>query len=269
MICIAAAFFCLSHLSAQDKPNTDAAKKDSVDTKKRDSVLLRQINPEDMFRKKIAVRDSSSFNKKTIKKQLKTYPDYKRWRFGVSGGFELIIAPEPTNIPKELQDYRKPLKSGSRFGADATFFVSSNIGLGINYSTFAASNKVDRISYEITGNLYESKRQDDINIHFVGPSISIRSIPKHNKLYVSCDFTMGYFAYTNKLVFNNTEYDLKGENFGFATSIGTDFMFLKNMSVGVLFNITAASVKKVEIFSGNDVENLSRISLALTLKTYK
>jgi opacity protein-like surface antigen len=84
-----------------------------------------------------------------------------------------------------------------------------------------------------------------------------------------CDFTLGYFVYTNDLRLNNNSHSMKEKNFGFATSIGTDFMFTKNMSLGLSFNITAASIKNAEILSGNNVENLSRISLAMTLKTYK
>jgi hypothetical protein len=262
---------CLSGLNAQDGEGVGDLQQtvDSADMK-RDSLLIEQINPEDMFHKKIAEIDSSSFDKKEVKKQLRAiYSDYRRWRIGLNGGIEQIIAPEALNIPEELSKYRKPLKSGARFGADAIFFVSPNIGIGVNYSTYGADNKTDYISYEIDERRFAGNRQDDIRIHFIGPAISIRSIPKHNKLYASCDFTLGYFHYSNDLIFNNTAYNLQEDNFGFATSVGADYMFIKNMSIGVSLNITAASIKKVEILSGNNVENLSRISIVMTLRTYK
>jgi opacity protein-like surface antigen len=259
--------FCLpAGLNAQDGQSADVQLNDSVDMKKRDSILIKRINPESLFHKKLAEIDSSSFDKKEINKRLKTnYPDYRQWRFGVNGGIEQIISPEPADISEELLKYKKSLKFGLRFGADAVFFVSPNIGLGVNYAMFGADSKTEYISY----NKYEGSRQDDVNIYFAGPLISIRSIPRNNKFYASCDFVLGYFVYTNDLKLNNVPYNIRKNNFGFATSIGADFMLMRNMSLGVSFNIMAASVKNMEILNGNNVENLSRISLVMTLKTYR
>jgi hypothetical protein len=269
-ICIALMMFCLSELNAQEEKNTGIQPNDSVDIQKRDSILLEQINPETMFRKRLMEIDSSSFDTREIKRHLKAfYPDYRQWHFGLSGGMEMIIAPEPSDISEELLKYRKALKSGVSFGANARFFISPYIGIGINYTTFSTNNKTNYIAYEINGNQYEGARQDDIHIHFVGPAISIRSIPKHNKIYTSCDFILGYFTYSNDLVFNNDSYYLQKTNFGFATSVGADFMFMKSMSLGVALNITAASIKNIEILSEKEIENLSRVSLVMTLKTYR
>jgi hypothetical protein len=262
--------FCISGLNAQEGQDANVQPNDSLNMKKRDSILLHRINPEEMFRKRISKIDSSSFDRKAMRKQLKAYyPDFRQWRFGINGGFETIIAPEPTNISEEFLKYRKRLKSGPRFGLDALFFVSPNIGLGLNYSTFGSENKTNHISYKINDNTFEGERSDDIRIHFMGPTISIRSIPKHNKFYASCDFTLGYFVYLNDLILNNTQYNLKEKNFGFATSIGADFMFVKNISIGLSLNITAASIRKTEILNDNNVENLSRVSLVMALKTYR
>jgi opacity protein-like surface antigen len=263
--------FCLSGLNAQNYQDTIVQEIDSLELQKRDSVLLKRINPEDMFRnKKIAKIDSSDFDIKEIAKQLKAaHSDYRRWRFGVNGGIEVIIAPEPADISETLLKYKKTLKSGLRLGAGAVFFLSPNIGMGINYSTYSASNKVNHISYEINGNKFAGERQDDIYIHFVGPVLSIRSIPIHNKLYTSCEFSLGYFTYSNDLVINDVRHNFKENNFGFATSVGADYLFMKNISLGISLNITAASINNAEILSGNSVENISRISLVMSLKTYR
>jgi hypothetical protein len=269
-ICVTLMVLCLFRLNAQDKENVGAQLDGYLDVKRPDSILVKQINPEDMFRKKITEIDSSSFDARKIKKQLvASYSDFRKWRIGVNGGAELIIAPESANISEELSKYKKTLKSGARFGADITLFISPNIGVGVNYTTYSANNEASHISYEINGNQYEGSRRDDIRIHFVGPTISIRSIPKHNKCYAFCDFIIGYFTYSNNLTLNNDTRHFKKENFGFSTSVGADYMFLKSVSMGVSLNIMAASIKNAEILSGNKVENLSRISLVITLKTYR
>jgi hypothetical protein len=263
--------FCLTVLNAQNGQNNVAQQTDSLDLKKRDSVLIKRINPEEMFyNRKIATVDSSNFDRKKVAQQLKAVRyDYRRWRFGLNSGIELIIAPEPANMHEELYKYKKTLKSGVRLGADAVFYISPNIGTGINYSTFHSSNKTDRISYETNGNKYEGERQDNVHIHFIGPAISIRSIPKHNRFYAFCDFTIGYFTYSNTLTLNGSIHNLKRNNFGFATSVGADRMLLKNVSLGISLNITAASIRNMEILSGNNIENLSRISVVMTVKMYK
>jgi hypothetical protein len=262
--------FFLFGLNAQNETNIGEQPNDSAYAQKRDSIILKRINPEFMFHKRLAEIDSSDFNVWEIKKQLKAfYPDYRRWRFGLNGGIEMIIAPEPADMSEELLKYRKPLKSGVRFGADAIFFVNTNIGIGINYTTYAANNKTNYIVYEIKGENYEGARQDDIRIHFFGPTLSIRSIPQHNKIYTSCDFILGYFVYSNDLVFNNISHNVRKTNFGFATSVGADFMFMRNMSLGVSLNITAASIKNIKIAGEKETENLSRISLVMTLRTYR
>ncbi|MDR0724562.1 MAG: hypothetical protein LBF59_00945 [Prevotellaceae bacterium] len=269
-ICITLMMLCLFGLNAQDEKDAGLPPNDSIDAQKRDSILLERINFETMFRKRLVEIDSSAFDTREIKKRLKAlYPDYRKWRFGLNGGIEMIIAPEPADMSEELLKYRKTLKSGARFGADAIFFASPNIGIGINYTTYATNNKINHIAYEINGNKYEGARQDDIRIHFVGPAISIRSIPKHNKIYTSCDFILGCFMYSNDMVFNDVSHYLRKTNFGFATSVGADFMFMKNMSLGVSLNITAASIKNIEIESEKETENLSRISLVMTLRTYR
>jgi hypothetical protein len=263
--------FCLTVLNAQNGQNIVAQQTDSLNLKRRDSVFLKRINLEEIFyKRKIATIDSSKFNRKKVARELKAGRyDYRRWRFGLNGGIELIIAPEPANMHEELYKYKKTLKSGLRLGADAVFYISPNIGAGINYSTFCSNNKTNSISYETNGNKYEGARQDDIRIHFVGPAISIRSIPKHNKFYAFCDFTIGYFTYSDKLILNDTIHNLNRRNFGFATSVGADLMLLKNISLGVSLNITAASIRGMEVLSGNNIENLSRISMVVTLKMYK
>jgi hypothetical protein len=270
-ICVTLLMLCLSGLNAQDDKNPEVQSNDSIYVLGIDTILLQRINPEDMFRRKIVTIDSSSFDSRKIRKQLiASYPDFKRWRFGVNGGAELIIAPKAAGISEELSKYKQSLKTGARFGIDALFFVSPNIGVGLNYSTYNANGKIDYITYESNDVLYEGARRDDIRIHFFGPTISIRSIPKNNKWYAFCDFILGYFYYSNHLTLNNTdERYLQESNFGFSTSVGVDFMFMKDFSVGVSLNIMAASIKNADILNGDDVENLSRIGLVMTLKIYK
>jgi len=245
-----------------------------------DSVKLERIefnNPYDCSFIKDSVFYLKNFDKKVLKKKLRANPNYKPWRWGVNGGYAVRIAPDPKDLPEGLDSYRKNLRFGPGFGADVFYYTSPNVGVGVKYSLFNTSNSTDHIIYESSeGHTYDGSRSDDIYTHFVGPSIAIRSIPKNNKIYASCDLTLGYIWYNNKINFNSHDFNLKGNNFGFASSIGADFMISNDFSVGLALNITAASIKKLKAsesakikLSEEEIENLSRVSLVLVFRNYR
>jgi opacity protein-like surface antigen len=207
--------------------------------------------------------------------ELQNQPDNKKWCLGVKNGYNVMLAPEDTETPKELAAYKNSLRTGFHVGADATFFLSPNIGLGAKYLFSNANNDQRYLAYTSeTGAELVGLRHDNINVQFFGPSLSIRSIPKNNKLYVSYDFTLGYSLYNNSIMFNDENYNIQGQNIGFASSVGADFMLNKKLSLGISLDIVATTIKKNDsqtllTLGEKDSENFSRLSLGLTLKTYR
>ncbi|MDR1896553.1 MAG: hypothetical protein LBR10_07175 [Prevotellaceae bacterium] len=262
-----AACIYLSGLNAQEIPNN--ALQD-------DSITLRQIDPGDIFHGKI-IDISNEVDKKKLKKNLRKLPDNKSWRFSLNAGADFQIAPNPADIPDELNKYRNGLRLGARFGTNTVFFASPNVGFGINYSLFNTNNKAQHLPYTVSeGIMSHYSREDKVNVHFFGPSLSIRSIPKANKIYALCEFTLGYSLYNNNLRVDRNTYNLESGNFGFASSIGFDFLLNKTMSIGIILNITAASIEKVipddiktKLAYEEERENLSRVGLILSLRAYK
>ena len=254
----------------------NAQEKDSV-SNKWDSTLLIQKIGENNDREFIDETNFVDNDENWLKTRLKQKPDYKRWRLGLNGGVAYRINLAPVGIPEEIVDYKDNLRFGASLGTDLVYFASQNIGVGFKYSLFSTQHKIDNISYKAKDDVvYEGSRSDNVKLHFVGPSISVRSIPRPNKLYASCDFTIGYIMYNNNIAFANNSYKLKGDNIGFETSVGTDFMFSKKFSMGLALNISAASIKEITIseaakmrLSENEVENFSRVNLVFVIRNYR
>ena len=202
-------------------------------------------------------------------------PDHASWRLGINAGYELCLAPAPYDLPKDLGKYKKGLRYGSFVGADAVKFFNRNVGAGVKYSLFKTGNKAEMTYTLNDGTTFDGRISDDIYVHYIGPFLSLRSIPKKNKVYANCDFSIGYVMYYNNNALGEKHYTLVGNNFGFASSFGADFMVSNEMSLGLNLSITAASVttakseEHMAVLNGEQTENLSRISLGLIIRYYR
>jgi hypothetical protein len=243
-----------------------------------DTAFVKRIDINiDKFFRHDYIRLDTAYDKKAVTKSLRKIPDCKRWVFGIGGGPSFRIVQDPVTLPKDMLSYRRGLKLGKSFVTDATFFMSPNVGVGLRYEYFDLRNKSGFLYYISSDeNICFGSRSDEIFIHFFGPMISLRSIPRNNKLYVSCDLVLGYSIYDNKIDFNGAGYELNEKNFGFASSVCADFLLSKDFSAGVALRISAASFKNSKLPQGdmiklneNIAENFSRVSLALIFKTLR
>lgn len=196
-------------------------------------------------------------------------PDKLKFRLGVDGGFSYRIAPISQDLPEELYKYKKDLRSGKYIGTDFTYLLSPMIGIGVKYSLFSTDHNSDK--QKIDDRVIF--RSDNLNIHYVGPFFTIRSIVKKNKMYANFDFSVGYTVYVNSITYDNKSDLITEENFGFSSSIGTDFMVSNNLSLGWNFTVSAASFadtnrsEKIKLVDKEN-ENLSRIGFGLRVRYY-
>ena len=217
----------------------------------------------------VAIKDSLDKIKK------RKDPDNAAWRLGINAGWELCIAPIPYDLPKDLEKYKSGLRYGHFIGADVVRFFNRNVGTGFKYSMFKTGNKSE-MSYTLSnGASFNGYMSDNIFVHYIGPYLSLRSIPKRNKIYANCDFSIGYTHYYNNSTLGEKNYVLNGDNFGFMSSLGLDFMVSRGMSLGLNMSIIAASIRRSKseehdiVLNGEQSENLSRISLGLIIRYYK
>ncbi|MDR2425223.1 MAG: hypothetical protein LBD59_10980 [Prevotellaceae bacterium] len=217
------------------------------------------------------------YDQKQIRKSIRKYPDYKRWMFMFESGGGMRIAQEPINLPEALIKYRKGLKAGFCLGGSASYFMNPILAFGFNYSVFDMRNHTDFMTWEgAEGTAFAGSRKDDIYIHFFGPTLTIRTIPRRNKLYAWYTFMIGHSIFRDEVTINSSEYDFIGNSFGFASSVGVDFLLSNKCSAGLVLQMSAGAVKNVRLFDYdggsqeiNNIDNLSRVSLALTFKTFR
>jgi len=91
--------------------------------------------------------------------------DYQKVRFGFFGGWSYRTAKVGSDIPIQFQQYIKELKSGYHVGGDFNYFFSENIGLGLRYSIYRASNELSNVYIvDKNGQGRTGKMEDDITI---------------------------------------------------------------------------------------------------------
>lgn len=258
-----------------------AAAQPAADTLKVDTArqALKEILPNSSLQyQDVLGTPDRVYDQRSIQRTLRQYPDYRRWMFAIESGGGMRIAQEPVNLPDDLAHYRKGLKSGLWFGASAAFFVSPILAFGMEYSIFDMRNSTPFMAYEETPGYgtFAGSRRDQIRIHFIGPTLTIRTIPRRNKLYAWYTFMLGHSLFRDEVTVNAAAYDFIGNSFGFSSSVGVDFLLSNSYSAGVVIRMSAASVKNVRLFDYNglsheinNIDNLSRLSLALTFKTFR
>lgn len=202
---------------------------------------------------------------------------YHHWRYGISSGVGLRIAPISSKLSSNLAKRKRNLRFGVFAGFDGNHFFSENVGLGLKYNLFKSANVIEDFSgtlpyfdEEFTGRL-----TDNVWIHYVGPSFVLRAISHNKKIHTSYDLSVGYTYYHNNNKINDNSYTITGGNVSFTSSVSADFMVSRNMAVGLNFNVIAASLNSVTVnnneyhLNNEKTENLSRVTLALILRLYR
>lgn len=246
---------------------------------------LKNLTRNKVVNTKISLEDTVLYGNKTIQqlyeleKQNQITERRRRidhLRFGFSAGYSHQIAPIPRDLPDEAKKRRKHIRNGVFGGADIAYFFNHNIGVGMKYSYYWTKNTEENFTYTRPDQtVFTGTLSDNVHIHYTGPFVTLRSVVRKNKVFANCDLSMGCTWYRNRLKENSNSNTITGSNFGFVSTIGVDFMLGLDSSIGVNFNISAASIKKVKIndfeytLDDNNVENLSRIGLGLIYKIYR
>ena len=161
------------------------------------------------------------------------YKDYPKLRIAVNGGYSYLTAKISKNVPNDLKDYIKKLKSGYHFGCDITYYYSEICGVGGKCSVFKSSNSIDDIYVQdIDGSIRYGKMSDNLTSLFVGPTFSTRFLSNNKKNAFLLDVSMGYMRYSNNMVLIE-KYKIIGHTVGLAIDAGYDISLTKNLSLGL------------------------------------
>ena len=152
------------------------------------------------------------------------YDNYLKWRIGVRGGFGNMLAKIETK--DEFSLYQEKLLRGWTWGADASYFLGDNFGLGLMFNNFQSQNKAENIDYKnliLNENVVKGSLSNKRSTKFVGPVMYFRRNIDF-KTMVVLGLAPGAYFYTDKGTYNERAYKFKGLDFGAAATLGVDFL---------------------------------------------
>ena len=207
------------------------------------------------------------------------YDNFQRLKFAINGGYSYRIGRLHEDIPSDLKNYFKELKSGYHFGGDITYYFTEFIGVGGKCSIFKSSNSIDgEIVMTVAGITRNGKMSDNETITFIGPLFSNRFLNRNKSNALFTNVSLGYLGYLDNMVLID-KYQIKGNTVGFAFDIGYDIGLSKNFSVGFQFSLLLGSLSKYSLNDGmrietvelekDNYENLSRIDFSIGLRFHR
>lgn len=217
----------------------------------------------------------TSETKGTREIMVEEYPPY---RFVLGGGMTYMIGGMANTLPDAMNDYLNALRPGYHIRALGSYAFSADYGIGLKYVFSHNNHKAKDLSVLINGQTYTGNFQDNIKIHFLGPTAVYRNITTIKGVTFLTNFTLGYLYYTNDAVSLSMPITLNGQALGLHSSSGFDFKLTENMGLGInvsyfmswlsQYTVGSGSSKQTINLEGGNFENLSRIEVSAGLRFY-
>jgi len=199
---------------------------------------------------------------------------FDRWRIGIEGGGAYLLS--FSNIEKSMQgmgipqsnidDYRKSYRNGMYFGADVHYLITPFFGMGIKYSLFMTSAKLDYTLYLSPTSGYNSlyfNEKDKYYVNYIGPSIVFQQwLDKNRKFRMNEELSIGYVRYREKdqinspLIYLDTPQSVvsilaEGNALGGNAQLSFEYYPLLWLSVGANAGASFATFKSLKFSTGN------------------
>jgi hypothetical protein len=162
---------------------------------------------------------------------------FPRWRAGLGVGWSQRTAAIADDVPAQLKEYMRNLKSGLSYNADASYFFSEKVGMGIKYNQHYSTAEIGS---------HSQLMRDEIRIHYVGPFLSARLYGKRQKNSLVLNVALGYTAYKDVGSFNNEVITITGQTAAFSYDIIYDLQLTKNLMFGVQVSLTGGALSQFE-----------------------
>ncbi|WP_187263540.1 porin family protein [Pontibacter beigongshangensis] len=200
-------------------------------------------------------------------------------RLGINGGWSTRIAKVTDNVSPDYKQYIKDLKQGYHLGADATYYFSEQMGFGLKYSTYKASNEAEIYGQSSGGGRMRGKMSDAISINFIGPTFNTRSLDITRKNTIHFGAGLGYMGYRNNNTIANENLKITGGTLGLSWDVGYDMALTDNMALGLQLSLLAGTLSKIQVQKGfstttvtldkDNREGLARIDVSVGLRFMK
>lgn len=194
-------------------------------------------------------------------------------RLSLNTGWSYRINKLSDDIPSNLKEYSKGLKSGFHYGADITGFVSEQLGFGLRYIGFNSKNSINNIHVSGIGQV--GTMSDNITIKFIGP-MAVSQIVSHDKKNAFLiGIGIGYMGYRNNSVVD-TPLTIRGSTVGFSWDVGYDIGLSDKLALGFQISYLSGKLSKLDVKSGSysqtieleegNYEGLARLDFSIGLR---
>ena len=236
---------------------------------------------------------------------------FDRWRIGVQGGGAYLLSSfsnmeqnmQIAGIPQsKIDDYSKHLRNGLYIGADVHFLITHFFGVGLKYSLFTTSTRLDYslngvgyftpdelISYSIPI-YYPITEKDKYYVNYIGPSVVFQHwLDNNHKFRINEELSLGYVRYRDEGRFDSYQYINtnqgitflnnileEGNSLGGSVQVAFEYYPLPWLSVGANAGVLLTSFGSLktstkeksnwQYLKGDDRINMSRIDYSVGVR---
>ncbi len=168
----------------------------------------------------------------------------KKIILSVNGGLSYRLESIQGGFTGDRREHMKNLKLGYNYQASAYYMFNYLAGLGLEYSSFKASDTMPG-EYNVTapnGQTGTSKISDDVTISFIGAGFIWNLMNEsRQKFYLTTSF--GYLQYKDDAYFLGN-YKITGSGLGASVGVSYQYLIINNLSVGPKLNFSGSSIRK-------------------------
>lgn len=198
------------------------------------------------------------------------------WHFAAQGGVVYRLGKIANNLSNVEQQHIKNMRWGFSYGADVSYFVHENFGVGIKFHNFHSADSMPISVLDQSGKVLEGVEEDKMDIYFIGPIATFR-LPSRNRANaffarMGIGFE-GYYDYGRVMDITGT---IKGRTAGILYEAGYDFGISKHLSVGANITYLIGFLTGLDVNTNqqsghidldkDNMENISHIGLNIGLR---
>lgn len=202
-----------------------------------------------------------------------------QFRISFNFGLGQLIAQPDESMQVDQQAYINELRSGRVLSIDLAYINAKRVGIGLRVSNFSTYNSAESITGfdPLTGEVTIDKTYDDMDVFFVGPSISKIFVFNNPNLKLDWSLAVGYVNFKNDSYFTR-ELKFSGNTLGINSGLSLDMKLHDQLFFGVEVQLFRAVIDEMEVdfgpgygkavFDLDEAQSFSRVDFNVGLRAY-
>ena len=181
--------------------------------------------------------------------------------FRVAANFGAGIRPAQTlgetETSVEEHNHDMKMNRGLVYSADAEFYLTNNIGVGLKYNILHSA-QYDMIPLIVNYVKHSVYYDETTNISFLGPVFSLRLLSNDHKHWFITNIGAGRVSYWNKVIATTTDntiempdvnYITKGGNLGGTLDVNYDYHITEKLAIGANLSYVLGFITRARVYN--------------------